>query len=314
MSNPVQSDTHIADVFARQETTFSFEFFPPKTDEAWKRLLASMRDFELLGPSFVSITYGAGGTTRERTHELVLGIRTETNLLAVPHLTAVCHTRAEVWSMLEAYAGYGISNVMALMGDPPGEESGVDCRRGDFEHAVDLVRLVREFNAAGLHPGPRGFGIGVAGFPEGHPATPNRLRETEYLKQKVEAGADYICTQMFFDNHDFYDFAERCEVAGIDVPIIAGLMPIVSRRNYRRIPDFALGARYPAELQRRMAACTTDEEAAEVGISWTAEQASDLLEHGVRGLHLYVLNRAGVAKEVYRRVGLLPYNAADPEA
>ena len=298
--------THIADVFAARDTTFSFEFFPPKTDAAWKRLLSSMREFEQLGPSFVSVTYGAGGTTRENTHQLVLSIRNETNLLPVPHLTSVCHSREEVWAMLDDYAARGISNVMALMGDPPRDDSGVGCDYGDFEHAIDLVHLIKEYNATGAHADPRGFGIGVAGFPEGHPATPNRLEEMAHLKEKVDAGADYICTQLFFDNHDFYDFRERCAVAGIDVPIVAGLMPVTSLRSYRRIPDFALGSRYPAELQRRMAACTGDEDAAEVGISWAVEQAADLLGNDVRGLHLYILNRVSVAKEIYRRLGLLP--------
>jgi methylenetetrahydrofolate reductase (NADPH) len=305
MSETHTRSTHISDVFARHDTTFSFEFFPPKTEKAWSRLLASMRQFEQLGPSFVSVTYGAGGTTRENTHELVLRIREETKLLPVPHLTSVCHSRQEVWSMLDDYARHGISNVMALMGDPPKTDSGVDCSEGEFEHAIDLVHLIREYNASGVHPDPKGFGIGVAGFPEGHPSTPNRLREMDYLKEKVEAGADYICTQLFFDNHDFYDFVERLRLRGIDIPVVAGLMPIMSLRSYERIPDFALGSRYPAELQRRMAACTTDEEAAAVGIDWTVDQAADLLDHGVRGLHLYILNRVSVAKEVYRRLGLL---------
>ncbi|MFO8063748.1 MAG: methylenetetrahydrofolate reductase [NAD(P)H] [Spirochaetota bacterium] len=297
--------THITDVFARYDTTFSFEFFPPKTAKAWERLLESMRELELLGPSFVSVTYGAGGTTRTNTHELVLQIRSHTELLPVPHLTAVCHTREDVWSMLDDYAKKGISNVMALMGDPPKEGSGVACGDGEFEHAVDLVRLIKEYNAGGFHPDPKGFGVGVAGFPEGHPGTPNRLQEMQYLKEKVDAGADYICTQLFFDNHDFYDFVERCRLAGIEVPIVAGLMPITSLRSFERIPDFAVGARYPAELQRRMASCSTDEEAEEVGIAWTVDQASDLLSNDVRGLHLYILNRARVAKEIYHRLGLL---------
>jgi methylenetetrahydrofolate reductase (NADPH) len=296
---------HISEVFAQHATTFSFEFFPPKSEAAWSRLLSSMREFETLGPSFVSVTYGAGGTTRENTHELVLSIRKETHLVPVPHLTSVCHRRDEVWSMLDEYAEHGIENVMALMGDPPKESTGIDCGNGEFEHAIDLVRLIREYNRSGRHPSPRGFGIGVAGFPEGHPATPNRLLEMEYLKRKVDAGADYICTQLFFDNHDFYDFVDRCRLAGIDVPVVAGLMPITSLRSYQRIPDFALGSRYPAELQRRMAACSTDEEAAEVGIDWTVSQAADLLEHDARGLHLYVLNRVSTAKEIYRRLGLL---------
>src|SRR5207248_4590630 len=134
----------------------------------------------------------------------------------------------------------------------------------------DLVRHIQRFNASGAHPDPRGFGIGVAGFPEGHPATPNRLREMDYLKEKIDAGADYIVTQLFFDNHDFYDFRERCELAGIRVPIVAGIMPVTSRSGMVRMCELALGARIPAGLQRMINRCTDDEAVARVGVHWAS--------------------------------------------
>ena len=157
------------------------------------------------------------------------------------------------------------------------------------------------------HPGadPRGFGIGVAGFPEGHPSTPNRLREMDYLKAKVDAGADYICTQLFFDNHDFYDFRERCVLAGINVPIVAGIMPITSAGGMTRMAELALGAHYPAKLLRAIQRCGNDPEAVKrVGVHWATEQCRDLLDHDVRGLHFYTLNHSDATLAIYRNLGV----------
>src|SRR5579871_6458559 len=211
---------HIRDILRDHRTTFSFEFFPPKTDEASEELFANIARLQELRPSFVSVTYGAGGSTRERTHDLVVRIKRETDLTAVSHLTCVCHTREELAAILARYAASGIENILALGGDPPRQLGAYDRSRDAFQYADQLVRFIRAWPAPA---DPRGFGIGVAGFPEGHPTTPNRLKEMEYLKRKVDAGADYICTQLFFSNNDFYDFRERCEWAGIRVPIVAGI-------------------------------------------------------------------------------------------
>ena len=151
----------------------------------------------------------------------------------------------------------------------------------------------------------RGFGIGVAGFPEGHPTTPNRLKELDYLKRKVDAGADYICTQLFFSNADFYDFRERCELAGIRVPIIAGIMPITSKENLARMAELALGARFPARLLRAIGRCDDDPKAvAKVGVHWATEQCRDLLDNQVRGIHFYTLNRSDATRKIYENLGL----------
>jgi methylenetetrahydrofolate reductase (NADPH) len=216
---------HIQDIFREHRTTFSFEFFPPKTDEASKELFTTIARMQELRPSFVSVTYGAGGATRERTHDLVVRIHRETSLTAVSHLTCVCHTLGELESILDRYATSGIENILALSGDPPRERPDYDRANDAFRYAEGLVRFIRARSNA---PDARGFGIGVAGFPEGHPGTPNRLKEMDFLKSKVDAGADYICTQLFFDNRDFFDFRERCELAGIRVPIVAGIMPVTS--------------------------------------------------------------------------------------
>jgi methylenetetrahydrofolate reductase (NADPH) len=296
---------HIQDLFAQQSTTFSFEFFPPKTDAAAEQLYRAIEELEPLHPSFVSVTYGAGGSTRERTHDLVLRIRETTACDPVPHLTCVCHTRDEIEAILRRYAQHGISNIHALAGDPPRELGDYDRSRDAFRYAADLVRFIKRFNESGVHPDPRGFGIGVAGFPEGHPATPNRLREIELLKAKVDEGADYIVTQLFFHNPDFYDFRERCELAGIRVPILAGIMPITSARGMERMAELALGARFPAALLRSIARCDgNDDYVRRVGIHWATEQCRDLLDNGVDGIHFYTLNRSTATREIYANLGV----------
>ncbi len=174
-----------------------------------------------------------------------------------------------------------------------------------FQHAIDLVKFIRKFNESGHHSDRRGFGIGVAGFPEGHPATPNRLLEMDYLKQKVDAGADYIVTQLFFDNRDFLDFRDRCELAGINVPIVAGIMPITSIGGMKRMAELAAGARFPARLLRALQRCQDDPESvARVGIHHASEQCHDLLEHKVRGIHFYTLNRSDATRQIFDSLGL----------
>lgn len=296
---------HICDIFARHRTTFSFELMPPKTDRAGEQLLETIAELEALHPSFVSVTYGAGGSTRQRTHDLVVRIKEQTGCDPIPHLTCVCHDEAEIRSILERYAEHGISNVLALSGDVPKHRAGHDRAQDAFRYAADLVGFIKRFNAGGVHPDPRGFGIGVGGFPEGHPDTPNRVLEMDYLKAKVDAGADYIVTQLFFDNNDFYDFQERCELAGIRVPIIAGIMPITSTGTMQRIPELALGSRYPARLQKAFLRCQGDEEyVRRVGIQWATEQCRALLDNRVRGIHFYTLNHSNATREIYANLGV----------
>ena len=293
---------HMADILARDACTASFEFFPPQKDAGWDPLFASIAALERLAPSFVSVTYGAGGSTRERTRELVLRLRRETSLDPVPHLTCVGHTRAEMQAILESYAAEGVSNILALRGDAP---RGSVAQTGDFQHAADLVRFIRAFNDSGRHPDPRGFGIGVAAFPEGHPETPNTLRLMDHLKAKVDAGADWICTQLFFDNHAFLDWRERCDIAGIRVPICAGIMPVLSEANLHRMADLAACTHIPAKLMRALQRCGGDAEGVErVGIHWATEQCLALLDRGVRGIHFYTLNRSAATQEIFRNLGL----------
>src|SRR5262249_36119459 len=290
---------HIQDILREHRTTFSFEFFPPKTDEGFEELFLTIARLQELKPSFVSVTYGAGGSTRERTHDLIVRIQRETDLTAVSHLTCVCHSEPELAAILDRYAESGIENILALGGDPP-RGTNHDRAKDAFRFASELVRFIRSRQKV---PDSRGFGIGVAGFPERHPSTPNRLKEMDHLKAKVDAGADYICTQLFFDNHDFYDFRERCELAGIRVPIIAGIMPITSRSGMARMAELALGARFPAKLLRSVARCDDEKAVTRVGVHWATEQCRDLLDNGVRGIHFYTLNLCDGTREIYEHLG-----------
>lgn len=298
---------HIDDIFKRNPTTFSFEFFPPKTDDGAEKLFSTISELQPLRPSFVSVTYGAGGTTRDLTRRLVLRIMRETELEVTPHLTCVGHTEAEIYDLVEDYAKAGVSNILALGGDPPASMPNHDRSRDAFRYAADLVAFLRNFHDRQGGRGiadPRGFGIGVAGFPEGHPATPNRLTEIDHLKRKVDAGANYIVTQLFFDNRDFFDFRERCELAGITVPIVAGIMPITSGKNLKRMAELALGARYPAALLRSINRCDGYEESVKrVGLHWATEQCRDLLDNNVRGIHFYTLNSSTATREIYANLG-----------
>jgi methylenetetrahydrofolate reductase (NADPH) len=296
---------HIHDIFESNPVTLSFEFFPPKSDKAAAALFDTIADLEPLRPSFVSVTYGAGGSTRELTHDLVVRLHRETALDPIPHLTCVCHGEEDIHQILTRYAEAGISNILALGGDAPKGLEGYRPEDDAFQHASDLVRFIRRFNESGVHPDPRGFGVGVACFPEGHPATPNSLLEMDYLKAKVDSGADYMVTQLFFDNRDFYDFRERCELAGIEVPIIAGIMPISNISGMRRMAELAAGARFPAPLLRALERVKDDPASVEsVGIHWAAEQSRDLIDQGVRGIHYYTLNKSQASRKIYETLGL----------
>ncbi len=287
---------HISEIFRNNKISFSFEFFPPRSEAASEQLYHSISDLVPLRPTFVSVTYGAGGSTRDLTHDLVLRIQRDTNLTVVSHLTCVGATREEIRAILERYREHGICNIMALRGDPPEGQIQFLRTEGGFQYAWELVDFIKQ-NFPGM-------GIGVAGYPEGHSETPNRLREIEYLKKKVDCGADYICTQMFFDNRDFYDFRERCVLAGISVPIIAGIMPITSLNNMKRMASLALGMHYPAKLLKALARAEDDSYVEKVGIHWATEQVRDLVDNDVKGIHFYTLNQSRATVNIYAALGV----------
>ena len=284
---------HITEILGGNHISFSFEFFPPKDRAASEQLYQTIAELTPLQPAFVSVTYGAGGSTVDMTHDLVTRLQRETGLTVVSHLTCVGTTLEGIHGILDSYYGSGIRNIMALRGDPPKGGAAVAT---DFKYAADLVGYIKK-----RYPD---MGIGVAGFCEGHPETPNRLKEIDHLKAKVDAGADYICTQLFFDNHDFYDFRERCELAGINIPIIAGIMPVTNRKGMVRMADLALGARFPARLLRAVARTDDDSHFENVGVHWAAEQVLDLIENGVKGVHFFTLNKSKTMLKIYDSLGV----------
>lgn len=289
---------HIRDLLAANQPSLSFEFFPPKTAAGAETLFGVVQELSILKPSFVSVTYGAGGTTRDLTHELVVRILQETDIPAVPHLTCVMHSQAEISEILSRYIEAGVGNILALRGDPPRDQPNYRREDDDFPYAADLVRYIAEFNRNSASPD---LGIGVAGFPEGHPETPNRLKDMDYFKAKVDEGADYICTQLFFDNHDLFDFRDRCSLAGIDIPLIAGVMPVTSRKGMIRMADLAAGARFPAKLQTLLGEGSEDD-ITELGIDYATEQCQELLQEGIPGIHFYTLNKSRATREVVKRL------------
>ena len=287
---------HISKILEKNKISFSFEFFPPRSKNGSMKLFSTINDLISLQPAYVSVTYGAGGSTRELTHNLILELQSKTDLTVVSHLTCVGATKDEIKAILDEYKQEGICNIMALRGDPPAGQTNFVQTEGGFGYAEELVAFIKKHYS--------GMGIGVAGFPEGHPEMPNRLKEIEYLKRKVDAGADYICTQLFFNNADFYDFRERCEIAGINVPILAGIMPITSINNMNRMSELALGARFPARLLKALGRADSDEHVEKVGIHWATEQVYDLIENDVKGIHFYTLNQSRATMKIYESLGV----------
>ena len=274
----------------------SFEFFPPKTDKMEEALWASVRRLEPLGPGFVSVTYGAGGSTRERTHNTVARLASETSLKAAAHLTCVNATRAEVDDVVRAYQAAGIGHIVALRGDPPaGVGSRYEPHPGGYAQAADLVAGVKRIG---------GFEVSVGGYPEMHPESPNFDADIDHLKAKVDAGADRIITQFFFDNAHYLRFLERVRARGIWCPVLPGIVPI---HNFKQVSGFAgkTGTSIPAWLARRFEGLDDDPQTTHlVAAAVAAEQVLDLVDAGVRQFHFYTLNRADLVYAICHLLGL----------
>lgn len=284
--------------------SFSFEFFPPKSAEGAASLLETVVKLQEFHPSFVSVTYGAGGSSRGLTRSVVHDMQSR-GIPTVPHLTCVGHTEAEIEEILEGYIGAGARAIMVLRGDPP-RNMPYDASRDAFLHAADLVRFIRKWEER-QHL-PERLTLGVAGFPEGHPDSRNRLREMDFLKAKVDEGADYICTQLFFDNRAFFDFRDRCRLMDINVPIIAGIMPVTSISSMNRMADLSAGTNFPARLLKAMLRAGGDKNSIErIGINYASYQCSELLDNEVDGIHFYTLNRSKATLEIYHNLGFNNY-------
>ncbi|HEY5487634.1 MAG TPA: methylenetetrahydrofolate reductase [NAD(P)H] [Candidatus Limnocylindrales bacterium] len=278
------SDRPISELFARGRPLRSLEFFPPKDEAGIEALRQTAAALQRIGPDFVSVTYGAGGTTRERTAHVSALLRDEFGFTVMPHLTAANHTRAEVSAVADAHYARGIRNIMALRGDLPYGSPATTAFKDDLRFGSDVVALLKE-----LHPD---LCLGVAGYPEKHPEAPSFEADLVNLRRKVDAGASFITTQLFFDNEAYYCFVDRCRAAGIDVPIVPGIMPVLSLKQITRITSMC-GASLPERLVRRIEAAGDQPEIIEaVGIDWALAQIRDLLDRGAPGYHLYILNRA----------------------
>lgn len=269
---------------------FSFEFFPPKTPEGEKQLWETLEDLRSLEPGFVSVTYGAGGSTRDRTIELVTHIKERTGIEPMAHLTCVGHTKAEIADVLSRLAKARIENVLALRGDPPKGQTSFQRTEGGFGFANELVEFVREQDL--------GFGIGGAAYPEGHPETASREADLQHLKLKVDAGCDFVVCQLFFDNAFYFDFVERARRAGINVPIVPGIMPITNVEQVGRFVRMC-GATVPMRLQLELEKVKDDPTAVmQLGVAHATVQCLELLQRGVPGIHFYTLNRSPAARMI----------------
>lgn len=276
-------------LLGRGRPLISFEFFPPKTDAGFQSLFLTIDDLKAIRPSYVSVTYGAGGSTREKTVNLVERIQRELSIRSMAHLTCVGHTADQIGSILDDLWKAGIRNVLALRGDPPVGQSQFVATEGGFANADALVRFTAARHA---------FCIGVAGYPEGHPQCLNLSRDLEHLKGKVDNGAAFIVTQLFFDNADFYRFRDAARALGINVPIVAGIMPITNLAQIKRFVSMC-GAKIPQPLLLRLESLESDGEAVHnAGVDHAAAQCRDLLANGVDGIHFYTLNKSKATVQI----------------
>ena len=277
-------DRPISELLAGRGTLRSLEFFPPKDDAGVEALRHTAAALRRIAPDFVSVTYGAGGGTRERTAQVSALLKSEFGFTVMPHLTCVAHSRAELAALADGIHAAGFRNVMALRGDPPQGAADFRPAADGLRHAEELVVLLRA-----RHPD---FCLGVAGYPEKHPEAASAEADLLNLRRKVDAGAAFVTTQLFFDNGVYHRFVARCRAAGITVPIVPGIMPVLSLKQIQRFTTMC-GASLPAQLVRRLEAAGDHPDVAEsIGIDWALAQIRDLLARGAPGYHLYILNRA----------------------
>ncbi|MGP4025222.1 methylenetetrahydrofolate reductase [NAD(P)H] [Actinomadura sp. 3N407] len=288
----------VRELLASGGRSFSFEFFPPKTDKGARNLWRTIRELESLHPTFVSVTYGAGGGTRDKTVDIVERIATDTTLTPVAHFTAVNHSQAELRNLIGRFAAVGVRNILAVRGDPPGDPTGEWVKHPDgVEYAADLVRMIRSYGD---------FCVGVAAFPYKHPRSSDIESDTRYFIEKCRSGADYAITQMFFRAEDYFRLRDRVDAAGCDVPILPGIMPVTQMSTIERSEQLS-GAPFPPEVRARFEAVADDPEAVRrLGIEHAAELCRELLDQDAPGIHFITFNKSTATREVY---GLLDAGA-----
>lgn len=287
----------IKDRLYRGLPVFSFEFFPPKTDQGEEALYKTLETLVPMKPDFVSVTYGAGGSTKEKTRRIVLTIKDQFKIEVMPHLTCVGHTREELQRMLEEYSDNNITNVLALRGDPPAGVKDWQPVPGGPEHAIEIVRMAHE---AGV------FSVGVAGFPEKHPQAPSLEKDIEYLREKMDAGADFVITQLFLDNALYSDYISKARRMGVTVPIIPGVMPITKVSQIQKFRELS-NCYVPVELERALNNCNDERQVEEVGLAYCAAQCADLLRRGAPGIHFYTLNQSRACTTIHAALQALGY-------
>ena len=289
----------ISEFYKNQARTISFEFFPPKTEEGETKLFETVTQLKELSPSFVSVTYGAMGTTRSNTLRIVSQIKNKIGIEAAAHLTCVGHTRDEIEAVLKELKANNVENIVALRGDPPKGETEFKPVPNGFRYASELVAFIRQ------HPEfSKAFSLAVAGYPETHVECRDKVKDLDHLKHKVDQGADVIMTQLFFSNADYFDFVDRCRKAGIQIPIVPGIMPITHGPQIERFASMC-GAGIPKEMHDAIVRLGEDQKAVEAyGIEYATKQCEELLKQGAPGFHFYTLNKSRATREITQNLGL----------
>ncbi len=283
----------IREIYEQKKTVISLEVFPPKADAPIETVYNTLDELSDLCPDFISVTYGAGGGTRSRTVEIASHIKNEHHIESLAHLACIASTREQVAEHLGRLKENGIENVLALRGDMPADPDFVLPKNPAYVHASDLIPDVA---AAG------GFSVGAACYPEGHVECPDKVRDVLHLKKKADAGAEFLITQLFFDNELFYKFMEQLELAGIDLPVSAGIMPVLNRNQILRMTKLS-GCSVPAKLVRMLDRYADNPQALkEAGEAYAIEQIIDLMAWGVRGIHLYTMNKSGTARRILNNI------------
>jgi len=286
----------VIDKLRSGKVTLSFEFFPPKTKEQEEKLYEVIKQLKELNPDFTSVTYGALGTTQEKTFFWVKQLKEKFKIDPVAHLTCVAAKKESILQQLEELEAMGIENILGLRGDPPEGQSDFKAPHDGFKYAKELIAFVKQHKP--------GFCLGAAGFPEGHPKAPGLKKDIEYLKQKIDAGAEYIITQLFFDNRFYFEFLERAKNTGIKVPIIPGIMPITSLKQIRKMTDIC-GATIPKDLLVKLEKFEGDPAAVrQLGVEYATSQCRDLLGQKVPGLHFFVMNQSGPITSILSNIKL----------
>ncbi len=279
----------------KETRTISCEFFPPRQAEGIPDVVRAIKALKEYRPDFVSITYGAGGSTRAFTEQITVEVKSQADLEVMAHLTCVGQSKEELDGVLERLDEAGVENIIALRGDPPRGQTGFVPTEGGFNHATELIEHIRSNFR---------FGIAAACYPEGHTESTDLEADIKYTKLKVDNGADFLVTQLFYDNRDFFDFLERVDKAGIEVPVIPGLLPILSTAQIRRFASMC-GAKLPPDLDRQLEKFADDEDAArELGVEHATKQVEELWKSGVPGIHFYVLNKSYSVSKILENLGL----------